>query len=209
MAQREQKKIAYDAIVIGVSFGGLQALLSLLPSLGADFPVPIMVVQHHAAQADDFLARHLDSLCQLQVKMAEEKEMAQAGVVYLAPANYHLLVEDNQSLSLSVDEKVNFARPAIDVLFESAADAYGARLVGVVLTGANNDGSKGLRCIKEYGGLAVVQDPQTAEAPSMPEAALAACEVDHVVPLAEIGAFLNTLLMGKIKDERRTSNIQH
>lgn len=195
---KNRMSIDYEAVVMGVSFGGFQALQDILPVLAPDFPAPVMVVQHHDPRADDFLARHLDDRCRLRVKMAEEKETAMPGVIYLAPANYHLLVEDDHTLSLSVDEKVNFARPAIDVLFESAADAYGPRLMGVILTGANQDGSQGLRRIKEYGGLTVVQDPQTAVAPSMPEAALAATEVDHVLPLAKIGDFINTI-MGTMK----------
>lgn len=183
----------YHAVCIGVSFGGMQALKTILPLLLSDFPVPIMVVQHHDPRADDFLATYLDNICQIRVKVAEEKERVEAGVAYLAPANYHLLVEDDYTLSLSVDEKVNFARPSIDVLFESAVDAYGSRLIGLILTGANQDGSHGLQVIKEYGGLAVVQDPKSAVAPSMPEAALAATRVDYVLPLGEIGGFLNNI----------------
>lgn len=184
----------YGAVVIGVSFGGLQALQAILPLLPADFPVPIMVVQHHNPQAGDFLALHLNKQCNLCVKVAEEKEKATAGNVYLAPANYHLLVEDDHTLSLSCDEKVNFARPSVDVLFESAADVYGSKLIGVILTGANSDGSEGLRCIQESGGVTVVQDPETAEAPNMPEAALANAKVDYVLPLHEIGIFLITIV---------------
>ncbi len=184
----------YQAVVIGVSFGGLQALRAIMPILVSDFPAPIMVVQHHDPRADDFLATHLNNLCRIRVKVADEKERVEPGVAYLAPANYHLLVEDDYTLSLSVDEKVNFARPSIDVLFESAADAYGSQLIGVVLTGANQDGSQGLRIIKDCGGLAVVQDPKTAVAPSMPEAALAVTEVDYVLPLGEIGGFLNNIM---------------
>ncbi len=188
-----KKSIPYEAVVIGVSFGGLKALQKILPAIHPDVPAPIMVVQHQDPLADDFLARHLDSLSKIRVKVAEEKELATPGTVYFAPANYHLLVEDDHTLSLSVDEKVNFSRPAIDVLFESAADAYGSRLIGIILTGANQDGSLGLKRIKEYGGLAVVQDPRTAQAPSMPEAALAALEVDYVLPLNEIANFINTI----------------
>ncbi len=184
----------YSAIVIGVSFGGLQALQTILPPLPADFPVPIMVVQHHDPQADDFLARHLDSHCSLRVKVAAEKEKATAGTIYLAPPNYHLLIEDDHTFSLSYDEKVNYARPSIDVLFESGADVYGKKLIGVILTGANSDGSKGLRCIKQCGGIAVVQEPLSATAASMPEAAIAATQVDYITPLDQIGALLRTLL---------------
>ena len=193
MQSANDKNIPYEAVVIGVSFGGLKALQTILPAINLDFPAPIMVVQHQDPQADDFLARHLDTLSVLKVKVAEEKETATPGIVYLAPANYHLLVEDDHTLSLSIDEKVNFSRPAIDVLFESAADAYGSRLIGIILTGANQDGSLGLKRIKEYGGLAVVQDPQTAKAPGMPEAALAATEVDHVLSLSGIASLLNTI----------------
>ncbi len=179
---------------MGVSYGGLKALENILPIISSDFPAPIMVVQHHDPLADDFLARHLNRLSQVQVKVAEEKEKAVAGVVYLAPANYHLLVEDDHTLSLSIDEKVNFARPAIDVLFESGADAWQARLIGIILTGANHDGSQGLHRIKKLGGLTIVQDPQTAQAQTMPESALAATEVDYVLPLDEIGYFLNDVM---------------
>lgn len=200
MAQAEknafkQDGVFYKAVAMGVSFGGLEALRTLLPLLVPDFPAPIMVIQHHDPQANDFLANYLDNLCRIRVKTAEEKEKVEPGVAYLAPANYHLLIEDDHTLSLSVDEKVHFARPAIDVLFESAADAYGSRLIGVILTGANQDGSQGLRIIKECGGLAVVQDPKSAVAPSMPEAALAATEVDYVLSLNEIGDLLNNIMV--------------
>ena len=184
----------YEAVVMGVSYGGLKALENILPIISSDFPAPIMVVQHQDPLADDFLAKHLNRLSQVQVKVAEEKEKAVAGVVYLAPANYHLLVEDNHTLSLSIDEKVNFARPAIDVLFERGADAWQARLIGIILTGANHDGSQGLQRIKKLGGLAIVQDPQTAQAQAMPESALAATEVDYVLQLGEIGYFLNDII---------------
>lgn len=186
--------VFYEAVVMGVSFGGLEALRTVLPLLVLDFPAPIMVIQHHDPRANDFLATYLDNLCRIRVKVAEEKEKVEPAVAYLAPANYHLLVEDDHTLSLSVDEKVHFARPAIDVLFESAADAYGSRLIGVILTGANQDGSQGLRIIKECGGLAVVQDPKSAQAPSMPEAALDATEVDYVLSLNEIGDLLNNIM---------------
>lgn len=191
---RGERAKDYEAIVMGVSYGGLKALQVILPTLCADFPCPIMVVQHQDPLADDFLARHLDALSRVRVTVADEKETAKAGVVYLAPANYHLMVEDDHTLSLSVDEKVNFARPSIDVLFESAADAYAANLIGVILTGANHDGSQGLRQIKKQGGLTVVQDPRTAKAKNMPEAALAITKVDHILPLSGLGDFLNTIM---------------
>ena len=184
----------YQAVAVGVSFGGLQSLQTILPHLPASLPVPIMVVQHHDPNGDNFLAHHLNSLCALQVKVAEEKEKATAGTVYLAPANYHLLVEDDHSFSLASDEKVNFCRPSIDVLFESCADVYADTLIGLILTGANSDGSSGIQAIKEAGGLTVVQDPQSAEAANMPESAIASAEIDHIIPLSEIAAFLQTIL---------------
>lgn len=183
----------YDAIVVGVSAGGMETLNTILPHLPADFALGVIVVQHMHPTSDDFLVRYLNEKCNLKVKQADEKEKIVPGVIYVAPANYHLMVEEDRTFSLSVDEPVNYARPSIDMLFETAADAYGARLVGVILTGASADGSHGLKRIKESGGLAIVQDPETAEADTMPRAAIAATEVDHVLPLEEIGPFLKRL----------------
>jgi len=183
----------YRAAVIGVSAGGMDALRVILSVLPGDFSLPIMVVQHIAPESDDFLARYLNDRSRLQVKEADEKEKATSGLVYLAPANYHLLVEDDATLSLTVTPRVNYARPAIDVLFETAADAYGPGLIGIVLTGANDDGSRGLKKIKEMGGLAIVQTPETASSEVMPRAAIAAVEVDHILPLEEIGPFLRKI----------------
>ena len=111
----------------------------------------------------------------------------------MAPPNYHLLIEPDQTFTLTIDERVNYARPSIDVLFETAAEVFREHLIGIILTGANNDGSHGLKRIKELGGMAIVQDPETAEVDSMPKAAVAACAVDHVLSLEEISAFLNKL----------------
>lgn len=184
------------AVVIGASAGGLAALSEIVASLRADFPVPVIIVQHRGPEGNDLLSQLLDEKSAVHVKEAEEKEKLAAGVVYIAPANYHLLVEQDETLSLSAEEKVNFARPAIDVLFETAADAYGSSLIGIILTGASTDGSKGLKKIKESGGLAVVQDPATAQADVMPRAAIAATSVDHILPLAEIGPFLSRITSG-------------
>ncbi len=178
------------AIVIGVSAGGTEALGQILPAFPADYPWPLIVVQHLHPRQDNYLAHHYDGLCSLYVKEAEEKESIQPGYVYLAPANYHLLIEDEQIFSLSIDPKVNFARPSIDILFDSAADTYGQRLVGVILTGANQDGAAGLRTIQKRGGLVVVQDPNTAFASAMPLAAIAYTQSPHIVPLAQIGSYL-------------------
>ncbi len=185
--------LKYEAVVIGVSCGGLAALTQIFASLPADYPLPILVVQHlHPSQNEDFFS-NLNEHCLLTVKAADEKEAVTRGNIYFAPPNYHLLVEKDQTLSLSVDERVNFSRPSVDVLFESAAAVFGSRLVGVVLTGANADGAVGLRMIKERGGLTVVQDPDSALADYMPRAAMAAVTVDHLLALVEIGPFLAEL----------------
>lgn len=175
---------------MGVSAGGTAALKELLPCFPASYPLPIAIVQHLHPTQTNFLVMHFNQYCHLPVTEAEEKEPLRPGVIYFAPPNYHLLIESDRTLALSVDEKVNYSRPSIDVLFESAADVYQAGVIGVVLTGANNDGAAGLRAIKAAGGLAVVQDPATAEVPYMPQAALAATSVDYVLPLADIGALL-------------------
>jgi two-component system chemotaxis response regulator CheB len=185
--------VNYEAIVIGVSAGGMKALDTILPHLPADFALGIIVVQHLHPSAEDALVRRLDKSCELAVKQADEKESVAPGVIYIAPPDYHLMVEEDRTFSLSLDEPVKYARPSIDVLFETAADAYGSRLVGIVLTGANTDGSHGLKRIKESGGLTVVQDPSTAEIETMPRAAIAASKVDHILPLEEIGPFLVSL----------------
>lgn len=184
----------YKAIVIGVSAGGLNALLKVLPKLGADLPAPVIVVQHLSPDSGDYLVKHLDEHCDAVVKEADDKERFEPGVVYFAPAGYHLMVDDGRVAALSVDERVNYSRPSVDVLFETAAEAYPGSIIGVVLTGANNDGAAGLAAIKALGGLAVVQDPATAEADAMPKAALKAVDADHVVPLDDIGALLRQLV---------------
>ncbi len=176
----------FKAVVIGVSAGGTYALQVLLPDIPADFPVPVIVVQHLSAHSDGYFVNHLNSLCKVHVKEAEEKEKAQPGKIYFSPPNYHLLIEEDGTFSLSIDERVNFARPSIDVLFETASFAYGPGLVGIVLTGANTDGSKGLKQIKEYGGYTIVQNPKTAEVNSMPRAAIAATRVDKVLKIEDI-----------------------
>lgn len=181
------------AIVVGASAGGVQGLLAILPALPADFPVPILVVLHVPADRSNVLAPLFASKCALTVKEAEDKEPTEPGVVYFAPSDYHLLVEADGALALSSDELINYSRPSIDVLFESAADAYGAGLVGVILTGANADGAAGLKAVAAAGGLALVEDPTTAYARPMPEAALRACPAAQVMSLARILEYLKGL----------------
>jgi two-component system chemotaxis response regulator CheB len=167
--------------------------MTILSALPHDYPFPLVIVQHQHATSTNSLARLLDGKCPLSVKEAEDKEPIRKGMVYLAPPNYHVLVEKDHCLALSVDEKTNYCRPSIDVLFESAARAYGAGLMGIVLTGSNSDGSRGLKQIQELGGLAVVQDPATAEYSAMPKAALDLVEADYVFELVELTNFLRCL----------------
>jgi two-component system chemotaxis response regulator CheB len=179
----------YELLVIGCSMGGMHALQIIFGALPKDFPVPIAVVQHRYRTSNEGLPAFLRRHTPLQVVDSTDKEWIKSGTVYLAPANYHLLVERGE-LSLSVDEAVAYSRPSIDVLFESAADAYGSAVIGVVLTGANADGAKGAARIKNRGGFVIAQDPATAESPAMPQAAIDATRVDRILPLDRIGPFL-------------------
>ncbi|MBV1879158.1 MAG: chemotaxis protein CheB [Pseudomonadales bacterium] len=181
------------AIVAGVSQGGIVALETLLPQLSKTFDKPIIIVQHRAASSDTFLSEHLNSLSLIQVEEAEEKQPIKSGTVYLAPAGYHLLIEQDMTFSLSCDERVNFTRPSVDVLFESAADCYTHQLLGIILTGYNSDGAKGLQRIKQAGGLALVQDPEDAEVPDMPLAAIKITPVDAILTLDQLAQYLNRL----------------
>jgi len=162
----------------------------VLPSLPARYPLPLIVVVHISPQQGGSLAELFQAKCRVTVKEAEDKEPVAAGTVYFAPADYHVLVERSLSLSLSSEEPVNFSRPSIDVLFESAADAYGGALLAIVLTGANEDGAQGVRAVCEAGGAVIVQAPETAEARVMPDAALAACSHAQSMTLATMVEFL-------------------
>lgn len=176
-------KMNYEAIVIGLSSGGLNALKHILPALPADFCFPIIIVQHRSANSENHWIESLNERSHLCIREANEKEVIEKGSVYFAPANYHLLVEKDGTLSLSIDEKVNYARPSIDVLFETAAEAYKNRLIGIVLTGSSSDGSIGLKKIKDYGGLTIIQDPATAESPFMPSSALSSHSPDYLLSI--------------------------
>ena len=187
--------MSYELVVIGASWGGLRAVSEILSALPADTDAAVVVAQHRGS--DTFpggLAALLAHSAHLSVDEVDDKQPIMRGHVYLAPPDYHLLIQRGY-FSLSTDEHVRHARPSIDVLFESAADAYGERVIGVILTGANDDGAVGLARIKERGGVAVVQDPRTAERREMPAAALALTPADTVLPLAEIGPFLHRLVV--------------
>lgn len=170
---------AVSLVVLGASWGGLNAMTRLFAALPADYKVPIVVVQHRSRHADNLLASLLQDVTSLRVVDVEDKEPLDPSGIYIAPANYHLMVESGY-LSLTTDPLVRFSRPSIDVTFISAADMYRSATVGVVLTGANDDGARGLRHIVDSGGKAIVQDPDTAESPAMPRAAL------KMVPEAEV-----------------------
>ncbi|HEX8961492.1 MAG TPA: chemotaxis protein CheB [Rhodocyclaceae bacterium] len=183
----------FSAVAIGVSSGGVQALKLLLGELPRDYPLPILIVQHISPDAGNGMAKLLDDLCAIRIKEADEQDRIVPATVYLAPPNYHLLVEREGFLSLSADPPVSYARPSVDVLFESAAAVFGPQLVAIVLTGANWDGARGVQAVKRRGGVVIVQDPADADTPQMPQAALAAVDVDHVVPLAAMPALLRRL----------------
>jgi len=163
--------VFFDLIVVGASWGGLDALTVLVRGLPDDFAVPIVVVQHRSQDAESLLAELLQQWTGRTVVETEDKQPIEQGHIYIAPANYHLLIEDDY-FSLTTEAPVRYSRPSIDVMFGSAAHAFGERLIGVVLTGANEDGSRGLQCVYEYGGYCLVQDPATAEVATMPAAAL-------------------------------------
>ena len=177
---------AYKAIVIGISTGGVQTLKKLLGALPKDFPLPLIIVQHISPDSGRGIMELLDGACSIHVKEADEQELPIGGTVYMAPADYHLMVEPDGKLGLSTEPPVNHARPSVDVLFETAAEAFGKGLVGVILTGAGSDGSRGLKRIKAMGGVAVVQNPEDAIADSMPRSAIMAVTPDYVATLADL-----------------------
>jgi two-component system chemotaxis response regulator CheB len=182
--------LSYELVTIGASWGGLRAIETVLCGLPDAFPTPIAIAQHRAVDSGSgALARVLSLRSGLEVHEAGDKEPIEPGRVYVAPPDYHLLVERG-SFALSVDERVQHARPSIDVLFETAAEAYAERAIGIILTGASEDGAAGLARIKARGGVAIVQDPVGAERRTMPDAAIAATMADAVLPLEEIGPFV-------------------
>ena len=187
--------MAYDVVVIGASFGGVEAVSAALAALPAGFPLPVVIALHRAtAPPDDgglqaIWQRHTSLL----VCEAEDKSPIAPGHVYVAPADYHLMIEARNLFALSTEGPVLWARPSIDVLFETAAEVYGASVIGMILTGASADGSQGLRAIRARGGCALVQEPSAAACGVMPRAALAATSVNHVLGLHDLGRVLGTL----------------
>lgn len=182
-----------NAIAIGASAGGITALLKLLKYLPTDFPLPIVVVLHLPKTRDSKLAEVFQYHLAMKVRQPLDKEWIKPGTVYFAPSGYHLSIEKNFSFSLSCEEPECFARPSIDVLMQSAADAYGATLAGIILTGANHDGAAGLASISTAGGLSIVQNPQEAETPMMPQSAINLCQPKLILSLDEIHRLLLSL----------------
>jgi two-component system chemotaxis response regulator CheB len=186
--------LTYEFVAIGASWGGLQAVEAVLEALPAGFTTPIAIAQHRAADSGSgALGRMLSLRSGVEVSEVGDKDPIEPGGVYLAPPDYHLLVESS-GFALSTEATVHHSRPSIDVLFDSAADTYGDRLIGVILTGANDDGAYGIKRVKRRGGLTIAQDPSSAARREMPAAAIATGAVDHVLPLEEIGPKLGELV---------------
>lgn len=179
-----------EAIVIGTSAGGLNALKTVLINLPENYPIPILVVQHISADSEDFWIKNLNTHCKIKVKEAEEKEVITKGNVYIAPPDYHVLLEHDKTITLSQEEKVNFSRPSIDVLLETASDVFQDKLIGIILTGASKDGARGLKKIKKNKGITVVEDPATAEFDLMPTEAIRASQPDYILSNQQIADFL-------------------
>lgn len=182
-----------DMVVIGGSAGSLQVVLEILPRLRKDLELSMVIIFHRkAVHEPDFLVELLSSKCLLPVKEAEDKEPISRGVVYLAAADYHLFIEKNLSFSLDISEKINFSRPSIDLTFQSAADTYREKLVGVLLSGANADGVRGMQSIKFHGGYCIAQDPVTCQIPYMPTQAISKNLIDQIATPDQIAQFINS-----------------
>ncbi|RCR67941.1 chemotaxis protein CheB [Larkinella punicea] len=184
---------ACKAVVIGGSAGSIEVLLKLLPALSSPLSLVIMIVLHRKNSTDSSLADLLSSRTTIRVQEVEDKDPVVPGTIYLAPADYHLLIEKDEVFSLDDSEKVNYSRPSLDVTFESAADVYGSSLVGILLSGANADGTAGLNLIKARGGVLIAQKPETAQAAFMPQHAIQNAPIDRVLDVEEMAVFINSL----------------
>lgn len=189
---KAKKKNEFGIVVIGSSKGGMTALQTLFAFVPVSFKLPIVVVQHREESSDETFVNILQPSSKLKVKEVSDKDKINSGVIYVAPAGYHLMIEEDH-FALSTEEPVSYSRPSIDVLFESAAEEFGAKTIGVILTGLNNDGANGINLIKKAGGLTIVQDPKQAECSEMPEAAIKAVNVDYILTLEKIGKLLEAL----------------
>ena len=187
----EKKK--FKIVLIGVSAGGTDALCEILPKLTKSFPLPVAIVQHLHPEQDAYMIEHFNEIWQMNVEEAIDKTVIRKGNIYFAPPNYHLLIEDKHTFALSVDEKVCYARPSIDLLFKSAADVYGESALAIILTGANSDGTNGIKYIKDKGGTTIAQDPLRAYSAVMPQSAIATGKIDKVLTLVEISNILQQI----------------
>lgn len=189
--------------MIGASLGGLSAVSRVLSALPPGYALPVALAQHRVEVTEDVdgLARYLGGMCMLPVKEAEDKDEFAAGRVLVAPAGYHMLIEDG-SVALSTEAAVSYARPSVDVLFESAAQAYGSGVLAVVLTGSSRDGAAGAEAVRGAGGQVLVQDPETAESQAMPRAAMAAAKPQAILTLDEIGELLGGLVPARARGGR-------
>lgn len=194
-----------EAIVVGASAGGLQTMMNLFSKLPADLPVPILVVQHTRPDDESLLAELIGRETSLKVIEAEDKIEIKPGYIYIAPPNYHLLVEDKNTIALSTEERVNYSRPSIDLLFESAVRVYLANLIGIILTGANNDGSRGISLIADAGGITIAQSPESAEFKVMPQAAIATGNVKFILNIEEMAKFIIELSFKRVQLQRNYS----
>lgn len=185
-----QESVKYEAVVIGVSAGGMNALSALLSGIPENYTLPMIIVQHRAKEERDLLENVLQQKCKIKIKQADEKEAIKGGFIYVAPANYHLLIESDKTFSLSADATVRYSRPSIDVLFETAAEVYKEKLVGIILTGSNDDGANGMKSICSHNGMTIAQNPGEAQFPVMPEASIHTGAVKRVLLLIEIQQFL-------------------
>lgn len=183
----------FKAIVIGGSAGSLEVLFKLLPKLRADLKVTVIIVLHRRNCGDSSLSDLLSTKSSLPTQEVEDKDSILPGNIYLAPSDYHLLIEKNFTFSLDYSEKINFSRPSLDVTFESAADVYGSSLIGIILSGANEDGTNGLLTIKNRGGVIIAQEPKTAQMPLMPQFAINHTPIDFVFSVDEMADFINKL----------------
>lgn len=181
------------ALVIGGSAGSLEVLLKVIPDLRLDLQFPIIIVVHRKQGADFLLKDLLSSKTELLVKEIEEKEEIKSATIYIAPSDYHLLIEHDHTFSFDYSEKVNYSRPSIDVTFQSAAEVYTESLACLLLSGSNADGVNGLKTVKNFGGVALAQDPQTASVGYMPEQAILKVEIDRVLTINDMANYINSL----------------
>lgn len=187
----------FKIIVIGVSAGGTDALGKILAPLVESFPLPVVVVQHLHPDQNGYMVEHLDKIWKIRVREAIDKTVVKKGTIYFAPPNYHLLIEDENTFALSVDEKVCYSRPSIDVLFKSAADVFGDAVLAVILTGANSDGTDGIKYIKRKGGTTIAQDPAEAYSSIMPQSAIDTGKIDKVLTLKGIADIFHEIEVSK------------